>query len=106
MCRLYASQDPNLYEPITRSMRLSGATTSIRLEAGFWTILDEIAEGERMTTGRFVSKLHDEVLTLHGEVTNFTSLLRVTCLLYVERKASSAQMRADRHLTDHLQPAM
>jgi len=31
-----------------------------------------------------VSKLHAEVLELHGEPHNFTSLLRCTCLLHRE----------------------
>jgi len=97
MCRIYASQDPNDYEPITRSMRLNGLTTSIRLEAAFWSILDDLAESEGTTTGRFVSKLHDEVLTRHGEALNFTSLLRVTCLLYVERKSAPAVPAVDGH---------
>lgn len=86
MCRIYAGQDPANYEPITRSIRISGATTSIRLEAGFWAILDELANGEGISTGRFITKLHDEVLHLQGEARNFSSLLRVTCLLYLENR--------------------
>jgi predicted DNA-binding ribbon-helix-helix protein len=84
MCRIYAGTDPAQYEPVTRSLRLHGAVTSIRLEARFWAILDEMASGEGATTPKFIAKLHDEVLDLHGEVQNFTSLLRVVCAIYLD----------------------
>jgi predicted DNA-binding ribbon-helix-helix protein len=85
MCHVFASQDPAIYQTVTRSVRLSGFSTSIRLEALFWSILDQIAKREGMSTGRFISTLHDEVLELRGEVGNFTSLLRVTCAAFIER---------------------
>jgi predicted DNA-binding ribbon-helix-helix protein len=85
MCRIYAEQVPNRYALTTRRLRLNGQSTSIRLENTFWHILDEIAAGERMTTPAFMSKLHSEVLELHGEPANFSSVLRCTCLIYLER---------------------
>lgn len=85
MCHVFASQDPEIYRTITRSVRLNGFSTSIRLEALFWSILDQIAKKEGMSTARFISTLHDEVLELRGEVGNFTSLLRVTCASFIER---------------------
>jgi predicted DNA-binding ribbon-helix-helix protein len=82
MCRIFAGQDPASYEGQTRSIRLNGHSTSIRLEAAFWAMLEEIAESQGMSVARFASTLHDEVLELHGEVSNFASLLRCTCLVY------------------------
>ena len=87
MCRIYAGTDPAQYEPVARSLRVHGAVTSVRLEARFWAVLDEMAQGERTTTPKFIAKLHDEVLDLHGEVRNFTSLLRVVCAIYLGREA-------------------
>lgn len=84
MCQMFAGQDPERYELETRRMRLNGQSTSIRLEKSFWSILDEIAENEGLTTPAFVSRLHDEVLELHGESKNFTALLRCTCLVWRE----------------------
>ncbi|WP_104017529.1 ribbon-helix-helix domain-containing protein [Roseovarius nitratireducens] len=84
MCQLFAGQDPDRYTLETRRMRLNGQSTSIRLEKSFWEILDEIAAGEGLSTPAFVSKLHSEVLELHGEPANFTSLLRCTCLVHHE----------------------
>lgn len=93
MCKIYAGQDPANYEPVTRSVRISGVTTSIRLEAAFWAILDELAESEGTSTGRFMTKLYDEVLQIHGEVRNFASLLRVTSLLYLENNPQARRAR-------------
>ena len=85
MCRMYAEQVPDRYALTTRRLRLNGQSTSIRLENTFWQILDDIAAGEEMTTPAFMSKLHSEVLELHGEPVNFSSVLRCTCLIYMER---------------------
>ena len=97
MCRIFAGQDPDRYTLETRRMRLNGQSTSIRLEKSFWGILDEIAEGEGLSTPGFVSKLHAEVLELHGEPANFTSLLRCTCLVHRENplEAETRQMAAE-----------
>ncbi len=84
MCRIFAGQDPESYQPVTRRLRLNGQSTSIRLERSFWRIVDEIARHEGMTTPAFVSKLHAEVLELRGESRNFTSLLRCACLKWRE----------------------
>lgn len=89
MCRIFAGQDPARYTLETRRMRLNGQSTSIRLERSFWEILDEIAAGEGLSTPAFVSKLHAEVLELHGEPKNFTSLLRCACLVHRENPPES-----------------
>jgi predicted DNA-binding ribbon-helix-helix protein len=85
MCRLFATQDPKSYQCVTRAVRLNGYTTSIRLESEFWDIIDTIAAREGLSTGRFLGKLYDEVLDHRGEVRNFTSMLRVTCVLYLRQ---------------------
>lgn len=88
MCQVFAGQDPERYASATRRMRINGQSTSIRLENSFWTILDEIALDQGFTTPAFISTLHAEVLELHGEPTNFTSLLRCVCLVFLERRAA------------------
>jgi predicted DNA-binding ribbon-helix-helix protein len=85
MCRIFAGQDPADYAYETRSVRLSGHLTSVRLEARFWKIVEEIARRQNMTVGRFLSQLHDEALEIHGGVANFASLLRCSCLIYMEK---------------------
>lgn len=93
MCQIFAGQDPASYESETRSLRLNGQSTSIRLETAFWKMLDGIAEAEGFSTPGFISKLHSEVLELHGEARNFTSLLRCVCLLVVQRETVGADSR-------------
>jgi predicted DNA-binding ribbon-helix-helix protein len=87
---MYAGQDPGRYQPVTRHLRLNGQSTSLRLEAAFWGILGQIAAGEGLSTPAFISRLHDEVLLLHGEARNFSSVLRCTCLVWLERQAPLA----------------
>ncbi|SIS85219.1 Predicted DNA-binding protein, contains Ribbon-helix-helix (RHH) domain [Roseivivax lentus] len=87
MCQVYAGQDRDRYRSTTRRVRINGQSTSIRLENAFWDTLDEIADGEGITTPIFLSKLHAEVLEKQGEPENFSSLLRTTCLIYASRSA-------------------
>jgi len=82
MCQIFAGQDPQRYESETRSIRLHGHCTSIRLETAFWAQIDQIAADSGLTTPQFVAKLHDEVVELRGEVRNFASLLRCACLIH------------------------
>ena len=97
MCQIFAGQDPQRYKRETRRMRLNGQSTSICLEKSFWAIVDELAESQGFTTPGFVSKLHTEVLEIHGETENFTSLLRCTCLLHIEQHQndSAGQVAAE-----------
>ena len=97
MCHLFASQSPETYAFETRSIRLNGQSTSIRLEKIFWTILEQIAAAESMSVPRFISTLHSEVLQVWGEVANFTSHLRCICLVALEEgraRRDDAQARA------------
>ncbi|WP_129142145.1 ribbon-helix-helix domain-containing protein, partial [Modicisalibacter coralii] len=77
MCHVYASTDPQRYESTTRSVRLQGCVTSVRLENEFWEILDGLAAEQDLSTARFISQLHDEVIAERGAVPNLASLLRV-----------------------------
>jgi predicted DNA-binding ribbon-helix-helix protein len=80
MCHLFASQCPDSYAFETRSIRLNGQSTSIRVEKVFWDILEDIAAAQRMSVPRFISTLHQEILLQRGEVPNFTSHLRCICV--------------------------
>jgi len=86
MCRIFASLSPDIYAFETRSIRLNGQSTSLRLEKVFWGILEEIAAGQGMTVPRFISTLHHEILLLRGEVPNFASHLRCICVVATETR--------------------
>lgn len=89
MCQVFASHPPENYASETRSIRLNGQSTSIRLEKAFWDILAVIAERQGFASvPKFISTLHSEVLALHGEALNFTSHLRCVCLLALEQGLS------------------
>jgi predicted DNA-binding ribbon-helix-helix protein len=82
MCQLFAHQPQRDYESQTRSLRIDGHCTSIRLEMAFWDTLEEVASKEDMSLAKFLTRLHSEVLDHCGEVHNFASLLRCSCLIY------------------------
>lgn len=84
MCHFFASQSPESYAFETRSIRLNGQSTSLRLEKIFWNVLEAIAAREGFTVPKFVSTLHSEILIMRGEVPNFTSHLRCVCLVAIE----------------------
>lgn len=87
MCRIFAEQHPDDYQSETRSMRLNGYSTSVRLEKSFWRIIDTIAAEQDMTTPGFIATLHDEIVDRQGAPPNFTSMLRCVCLRYLSMKA-------------------
>ena len=93
MCELYVKADPMLYESRSRSLRIRGLVTTLRLENQFWDILAQIAAVDGMSTNQLITKLHDEVLEYHGEVVNFASFLRVSCTRYLaQRQAGAANL--------------
>ena len=95
MCHLFAGQSPDSYAFETRSIRLNGQSTSLRLEKVFWEILKDIAAAEAMSMPRFISTLHQEILLLRGEVPNFTSHLRCICVSTRASAEAGARTRAE-----------
>lgn len=91
MCELYVKADPILYESRSRSLRIRGVVTTLRLENQFWDILAEIAAVDGMTTNQLISKLYDEVMDYRGEVVNFASFLRVSCTRFLSQRPSNVR---------------
>lgn len=83
MCEIYSGAETNLFELKSRSVRIDGVVTSIRLEAVFWKIIEEIAEDAEISVAEFLSRIYREVVEKRGEIGNFTSLLRVACTTYL-----------------------
>lgn len=75
--------DPIPYESRSRTLRLHGVVTSIRVENLVWDVLAELAAKEGVTTNHLVEELHDEMLDRLGEASNFASFLRITSLRYL-----------------------
>jgi predicted DNA-binding ribbon-helix-helix protein len=91
MCEYFVKADPIQYEQRTRTIRIHGVLTSIRLENMVWDILAEMAEAERCTTNHLIVQFHDEILAHRGEVPNFASFLRVTSMRFLRRKLTEAE---------------
>lgn len=95
MCHIFAGQDPETYRFVTRSIRINGHCTSVRLEARFWEILERVAAAQNLTVPQFVSELYEEVLEIHGEISNFTSLLRCACILFLSNEEGAEEAKPD-----------
>ena len=87
MCEVFISANPDSYESRTRSVRLHGVVTSIRLENLHWEVLEEIAQRDGMTVTQLLERLYDELVLARGEVGNFASFLRVSALRYMALQA-------------------
>ena len=86
MCEFFVRADPILYESRSRTIRIHGVLTSIRLENMVWDTLAEMAGEEGCTTNSLIAQFHDEILAHRGEVPNFASFLRVTAMRYLRRR--------------------
>lgn len=83
MCRLFIGADPELWLSVTRSLRIDGAVTSVRLENFFWWTLEDIAVRDDLTVSRLIGKLYDESRNEGHDLDNFASFLRVCCGRYL-----------------------
>lgn len=83
MCKLFIGADPALWSMRTKSLRIDGVATSIRIEEFFWSVLDEIGARDGMTVNQLITRLHLEALDADHDMGNFTSFLRVCCGRYL-----------------------
>ena len=72
----------NEFAPQKRGFRIHGHSTTIRLEAAFWHVLDEMARDSRMEMPGLIEMIHDHCLVANDK--NLASCLRVICLKYTE----------------------
>jgi len=96
MCQLFISADDSLWSSKTKSLRIQGVVTSIRLEVFFWDILEELSFRDQMTVNQLITKLYLESLDADHDIGNFTSFLRVCCSLYLSLIADGDLSRETR----------
>lgn len=84
MCKLFVGADPTLWESRSRSLRIDGVVTSLRLENFFWQILEEIGARDGLNVPRLIAILHDESTEAGHDPRNLTSFLRVCAGRYLE----------------------
>jgi predicted DNA-binding ribbon-helix-helix protein len=83
MCEIFIRADPESYASRTRSVRLHGVVTSLRLENLYWDVLEEIGRRDGLSVAQLLARLYDELVAARGEVGNFASFLRVCALRYM-----------------------
>ena len=88
MCKLFIQADAELWSSSTRSLRIDGMVTSIRLENYFWTILDNISTRDGMNIPQMITRLYHESIDADHDLGNFTSFLRVCCMRYLALQLS------------------
>lgn len=93
MCQLFINADPQLWQSKTRSLRIDGVVTSIRLEQYFWNTLQEIAQRDGINVNQLITRLYLESLDADHDAGNFTSFLRVCCARYLSLAADGYLQR-------------
>ncbi|MHC8307009.1 ribbon-helix-helix domain-containing protein [Pseudomonas sp. PB3P13] len=74
--------DMGLAQPLSRSVRLNGFATCLRLEQVYWDILAEMAKVNCCSISALLSHVDREVHLRHGGVKNFSGLVRVVCVVH------------------------
>lgn len=73
----------HLAQPLSRSVRLNGFATCLRLESIYWAVLERIAQANGCTVNSVLSHVDREVHLRHGGVKNFSGLVRVICVVFL-----------------------
>ncbi|WP_324753650.1 ribbon-helix-helix domain-containing protein [Roseovarius sp. Pro17] len=84
MCRHFIGADPKLWESVTRSFRMDGMVTSVRLEHMFWNVLEDLAGRQDLNVPQLLHQLYNESIDEGHDLGNFTSFLRVCCLRFID----------------------
>ena len=88
MCRLFIGSNASMWECETRSLRIDRMVTSIRLEAFFWHVLEDIALRDGLSVTQLITTLYYEAIEAEHNLGNFTSFLRVCCGRYLSLQLS------------------
>ncbi|MDB6051069.1 MAG: arylsulfate sulfotransferase [Pseudomonas sp.] len=78
----------NLARPHSKSVRLNGLATCLRLEEVYWGILANIARANSCSVNAVLSYVDREVHLRHGGVKNFSGLIRVVCVAHLLKTES------------------
>ena len=90
MCKLFINADATLWSSSTRSIRIDGMVTSVRLENYFWDTLATIASRDDMNIPQMLTRLYHESIDAGHDLGNFTSFLRVCCMRYLALQLNGA----------------
>lgn len=79
-----ADANKDMWASTTRSLRIDGVVTSIRLEKIFWETLELIAARDAVQVPQMISLLYNESIKVGYNMHNFTSFLRVCCAYHLK----------------------
>lgn len=96
MCRVLSHQGQDRFIKVSRSVRIAGHSTSVRLESAFWNTLEEMAAVEGLSTSKLIAALYGEALEQHDDMSNLASMLRTVCLLYQQERNAQAAIPLQR----------
>lgn len=77
-----------LAQPLSRSVRLNGFATCLRLEEVYWDVLSEISRINDCSINALLSYIDREIHLRHGGVKNFSGLIRVVCVMHLLKAGS------------------
>lgn len=83
--------DMALVQPSSRSVRLNGYATCLRLERVYWNILGNMAADNCCSISSLLSHVDREVHLRHGGVRNFSALVRVVCVMNGVKETAPAE---------------
>ena len=72
-----------LARPLSRSVRLNGFATCLRLEEVYWEVLSDISRINNCSVNTLLSYIDLEVHLRHGGVKNFSGFIRVVCVMHL-----------------------
>ncbi|MBI6852354.1 ribbon-helix-helix domain-containing protein [Pseudomonas lijiangensis] len=84
----------NLAQPHSKSVRLNGLATCLRLEKVYWNILSAIARSNNCSVNAVLSYIDREVHLRYGGVKNFSGLIRVVCVAHLLKADCLEQVQA------------
>lgn len=84
------------WKSTTRSIRINGKVTSVRLENFYWRVIADIAENQELMLSQLMTKLSRLAENSDTDHTNFTSFVRVCCVRYLEQCCAAANDKATR----------
>ncbi|KQB54319.1 hypothetical protein AQS70_07625 [Pseudomonas endophytica] len=78
-------------QPLSKSVRLNGFATCLRLEKVYWDVLSDISQGNDCSINALLSYIDREVHLRHGGVKNFSGLIRVVCVMHLMKAGRSSR---------------
>jgi predicted DNA-binding ribbon-helix-helix protein len=91
MCRFLTNKHAEEFRPVSRSIRIYGHSTSLRLEACFWRALDDFARDEGLTTPKLIETLHSEASNILDADDNAALNLASPDLFSANQRAASTR---------------